>query len=715
MSSSGSDFDDDDDELLQALLQGEADVQDNQVIPTQAPVPTHTEIQVDPFNQTEQQARLFRADGEIAILRAQLQQIQQQKQDEIQQLRDSYASLKHSNDEQVSALKHAVQKLEDEKKFLNNELLAASYSHKKRKMATDLQVSGKEGDNIDGSKTQVPQDDLQEATPPPTALLVRPIQKVIKIANDSALLTDQLWNHCIPGSKRTSFKCLSKICADFDIHMERLEILKRTSFSSSIVEFLLLRKNHRLDQLLEEFTLTMLDLIKILLEHKAILLIPFLFSLVHCAISFRPAAMSVDLITKLLQKSCVLAHELSYFVNSNQDEDDLVNYHDVPYQIMVLEKFIFLCCLDVIEMLFSLSSTHDSNSIKSIWHVFPLDLFQLCLPNNPERFKNTAQINLVFNIVELLISSITEDSFGFNTDSLDKTVIDSLLKVFIIEIPLKENFMFYGLNRIIGNNTDYQKIEAMVPVKHDFLNNYQVAIPLPVPFELQRIEDKHVQFELRSNHEFHLLNLRVRIGELLESLVVTKENINFLTSKEHFKSMIRIIGFEQIYIARSPRSKYIYLRIRIIAILVRLIKYLIQDVRDVTALIYPETLNELYVVLLRIAFGSDSISLDAHKMLLRIRTKGFVKEPIFNPWCEEIARDLNHITPADFNNGKVIADLESDFANGLEFPYDSETVELSREILNGFVTHEEADNLYFNVNNEDEEVASNFDEMELVE
>ena len=433
--------------------------------------------------------------------------------------------------------------------------------------------------------------------------------------------------------------------------------------------------------------------------------------MVDCSLSFRPAALTKSLIVQILKRVSKITESLLFLLNSNLDEDDLANYHDVPYQVMVLEKFIFVECLDLMERLVTLTTTFDIEFIKTVWQnrILPQNIITSCLPDNSERFKNTAQINVVFNIVELLVASVTEETFAYNDTNLDEKLILSLLKVFLIDIPIREDFMFYGLNRILGNNCDFLKIDSVIPKDHDHLNNYLIVIPQPIPFD---IETPH-QFRIDMNHEYHLLILRIKIAELFLSLIITKQTFDFLYNKEHFKSLIRVIGFEQNHIAQSPRSKHVYLRLQLISMLVKIIDYLTQDLRDASELIYSELMYEIFVVFLRIAFGADSLSIDAHKLLVKIRNRpGGKSLTVFNKWCETRARQLNHVSLLNFNV-ETVANVESDFANGLEFPYESETVELARNILNRFVDHDEAENLYVNMNAEDPHDFDNDDEMDI--
>lgn len=720
MSSSDSDFDDDDDELLQALIKGTLST--SQTKQTQNPIsqtpnnqsvnhntqqhnnhnnqtqhnPQHNPQHIQQHSQQHNtntnnnsvQSQLYRADGEIAILRAQLDQLQHQRLQEASKLKEAHDSYKRSNEEQVSALKFAVQKLEDEKKFLNNELKTST---KRRKVSTQASVDI----DIDLS---TPKEQIN--IPPPTQ----------KLQNDSSLYIDQLWNHCILGSKRTSLNYLTKVCIDFDYESGDFKIARRTPISSGIIEFLMLNKHLRLDQLIKRFCTHLVDAIDVLLGKKSTVSIPFLLSLVHFSVSYRPAAIGTDVIQDLLVKFSRISNGLAFLLH---DDQDIVNYHDVPTQILIIEKFIFVSCLDIIEKLVSLSSLYDEKFIRSIWtnDILSVQLLGRCLPENTERFKNLAQINLVYNFVEMLFSSITEESFAYNDTKISDSIISSLLKIFLIDVPIKDDFMFYGLNRIMGNNVDFAKIDSTVPETKDTLNNFTVLIPRAIPYALleQNQSNKQLSFGIETNHQFHVLNLRIKVACLLESYIITKQSVAFLQQKEHFKSIIRIIGFEEAHIQQYPRHKHTNLRIQIISILIKVINYLTQDMRDMSSLIYPETMYELYVVLLRIAFGSDSLSVEAHKLLADIRSKGY-SGTVFNGWCEVRARELNHLT---HNDQAILADIESDYANGLEFPYEAETVELAREILNVFVTHEEADNLYFNMNCQEED--ANFDEMELIE
>ncbi|CUM68378.1 uncharacterized protein PRCAT00006101001 [Priceomyces carsonii] len=672
--SSDCDFDDDDDELLLGLVNGLSKGLSNTVVTTQM-----TDVSV---GEKELRNRLYKSDGEVAILRAQLEQLQKQKQEEVENLRIENRSLARNLEEQVGGLRHAMQALEDEKKFLTNELKFRA-AVKRRKIDDGGNMA--ESVNRDGEVNQAGQNDNQQ-------------QRVVKLPNDSTSFVDELWHFTIIGAPRSTLTYLSKICVNQDIKVHDLEIMKQTPISNAIVNFLMMKKDHRLDALIDSFCRLLVDLIELLHTKKLVLSIPFLASLIYFSISFRPAAITKSLIEFLLSKISSFASQFLFLLDSNLNQDDFAYYHDVPNQVMVLEKFFLLSCMDIIEKLMSLASFNGMT-----WGEDIATLLLKCLPENSERFRNAAQINLVSNIVEMLTFSITEDNFAFNGAQIkDETIFNSLLKILLIDLPIREDFMFYGLNRMIGNNKDLTKVDSIIPRDMNLLNKPVILIPEPAP-----ASSKSFSFEETSKHEFHLLNLRIKVIQLLSSYIIMKQSTTQFESKEYMKLMIRTIGFEQNNIMKSPRAKHIHLRIQIISELIRVLNHIVRNVKTVNNLIHPETIYEIFVVLSRISFGSDSLSLEAFKLLAEARkintTIGF-----YNPFVEQRARALSHLYGNDANCERL-ANIEGELANGLEFPYESDIIELSREILNKFVNHEEADNLYFNMNEE-----TNFDEMELV-
>lgn len=645
--SSDNDFDDDEDAEILAL-----------VTQVQRQRQTQRAKEASPDASSELQQRLYRADGEIAILRAQLAQLQNSKNDEIVTLQLALAAEKRTATDSINALKHTVEKLEDEKQFLANEIKSASLAVKRRKTRAEPDPS------------------------PLSKVMVTPA----RTHNDAFLFHDHIWNHCIHGASRLLVLFLDHICLDFDVRAG-LNVSANLPISRSIMEFLMDKKNLRLDDLLYEFCEAVCETIGGLLK-KAILSVPFLLSLVHAAITFKPLAVTPRLLRYLIPHTVDILHQSTFLLDSSQDEEDFINYHDVPYHHLVLEKFVLIASSDILETLMCLASPHAF--IHEAWTLVPADLVFKLLPENTERFRATAQINLVFNVVEMLMSSITANLFAFNDGATNDAIVRSLLKVFLIDIPIKDDYMFYGLNRFIGNNSDIVNLEAVVAPREPIHGKAIYASACP----LVQLASKPSRANV-AHHDRHLLHLRVRIVSLLEALVSIHQSTSILNTKEYMKSMVRIMGFEQNAIMKSPRSKLVHLRIDIISHFIRIFYYIVKESRNINTLLYPETLYEVFVILMRIAFGSDLLAVDAQHLLGEIRGQN-VYTPVFNQWCEARSRQLHHVDTLE----PSISKIESDFANGLEFPFELETIELAREILSICVSHEEADNLYLNMNHE---------------
>lgn len=710
---SDDDFDDDDDDILKALVA--AETQNASALQKKLNSLPHTDNSVGDGGSSLQN-RLYKAEGEVSILRAQLQQLQNSSRDELAKLRETLALEKHNKDGQVELLRAAVQLLEDERKFLNNELRATSVALKRRKVGesqtANITFSGtmgattlatpstqlkspaisKQKNSSNSGQYRVPESDTRPLVP----------QKVIKIDNDASLLEDHLWNHCINGTKRTTVSYLSKIYLDRDVRIRDFVLHKKQPISTAVTEFLMVKKALRLDSLIHEFSLTMCELVEDIIAHQILTSVPFLLSLVYASFIFRSSALNKETIQLLVPKICLIAVDFAFLLDSSQDQDDIINYHNVPLQVMVLQKFSLICCFDILERILYVATVFDTEFSSGLWQEPQMvQLFKFCLPENSERFMNTTQINLVYSVVEMLISSITELGFAFDNQPVkNDAIVSSLLKVFLIDIPIKEDFKFYGLNRVLGNNSDLSKVEATVPELETLLQESMVLIPCPIPQTMQQ----ELAVTVETNHELHLLYLRLRVATMIEGHIVTKGSTQLFQDKEYLKSIVRYIGLEQGLIMNSPRAPTVHIRVRIISTLVRVLHHIATEAKTITNVVYPETMYEVFVILLRIAFGSDSLSVDAYQLSSHARQMNYTGT-IYNYWCEQRARQLGHSDGVE-----EMADVESEFANGLEFPYEPEIIELAREILEPCVTHEEADNLYFNMNYEE----PRFDEMDLV-
>lgn len=638
--------------------------------------------------------RLFQADGEIAILRNQINQAKVNNYEQTSKLRSQYSQSKDTMDEQVRMLKFTIEKLEDEKKFLDNQL-RSSYT-KKRKLNDNTPTTSGISSRISSNG--------DDARPDPKE------SKIIRIQNDVSLLTDYIWKLSINGSERTVMEYLSRICLNKSVTIHLYEIKGKVPLSTIILEYLILKKDLRLDIVLENFCLIIGSLIEKLVQINMIISVPFLIAIMHGILEFKPLAVTGAVIKGLTKIMVKIVNEYKYMLNN--DDMELFNYNKNPQQL-VLEKFILICGMDTIERLMALSNNNGNLPEELYFHYGIEKLINHLLPRYTEALIDISQMNILYNIVEIFNdfyehnSTDTElDILDPNSPKLSPAISQALIKINLLEIPIKPDFKFYGLNRCIGNNEDFKKIDSLIPKVENELGKLIVTLPNPIPPELRdSVETYHIKY----NHEFHHLQLRLTISKFIENYLINTMDIELLKDKELARWITKIINFEQCLISRSPRSSLIGLRIEIISSLVRNLNYLFStDKSQLNQIFDTYTLNELAIGLLIMSFGTETkINQMGQEMLKHLRQQNYGKS-VFNASSELMARNLSNI-----NGNQVdathLAEVESDYPNGLEFAYDGETVELAREILRYCISSELADDLYYIMNEHRDE----FDEMDI--
>lgn len=690
---------------------------------------TQAQAQRQPMSSTNSQAdlnytqlppevrnKLYQADGEIAILRDQLNQAKMNNHQETMKLRNNFSQSKDSMDEQVKMLRFTIEKLEDEKKFLDNQL-RSSYP-KRRKI----------DDNDNKRDNGVKSTGLVEA-------------RVIRVQNDVSLLTEFIWKLSINGSDRTIMEYLSKISINDTIIIDEYQIKGKVPLSSIILEYLILKKDLRLDILLDKFSGILCSLINQLIDINLITSVPFLLALVHGILEFKPLAITQSVILNLTKVVMKIINVYKYQLNN--DDQEFFNYNKNQQQLL-LEKFLVICGMDILERLMILCSNKKQLQEELFYKYGIENLISQLLPRNSEALVGICQINVLYNIVEILNSFYEPNNYEDEEQpeededededeekirsrnknrKLSPMICQTLIKISLLEIPIKEDFQFYGLNRCIGNNNDFKKIDSLIPEIVNELGEPIITLPNPIQFEFRPNKSLIQDYPLKYNHEFHYLQLRLTINGMIENYLINTLDTKILKDKETVKLTIRVINFEQQFITRSPRSKLIRLRIEIISSLIRILNYLFNyEKSQLNEVFNPTTLNELSIVLLKIAFISEtSLNNMGNELISTLRHKGY-KQGIFNECCESMARQLSNINDQT-DNKSIIAEVESEYPNGLEFPYDSETVELAREILSYCADPQVADNLYINMNGYetreyqqgvDQGFDEEFDEMDIV-
>lgn len=619
----------------------------------------------------EIRTKLYQADGEIAVLKAQLEQARSKEQEETNKLKQLFNESKKSMEEQINLLKFNVQKLEDEKKFLDNQI-RSNYS-KRRKVSENSNVTNE-------SRVKTAVDAIAPAKPNK--------QRLIRVQNDTTLLTEYLWRLSINGSKCTTMEYLGKICLKDSITVHGLIFPAQLPISGLILEYLISKKDLRLDRLIEEFFTVLSQLINVLIKSKLISSVPFLLSLIHGILGFKPSAINKS---TMLNLTTTIINIIKEFKSTLDSEDkDLFNYNKTP-QYIQLEKFILIILMDILESIMILCNLHQDSSL-SLTLYYDVDvkgLLNQFLPKNQEALLSIVQINIIYNIVEIL-----NNFYEMNPlEELSSETIQTLINIHLLGIPIKENFRMFGLNRCIGNNVDFQIIDRII-VNTKF-NNIQITklIVLPNPFdEVSSTDD----YEIEYHHEYHMLQLQLQVSKMIENYLINRVDITLLKNIDTVKIIIRLINLEQYKVQKDPRSKLILFRLKLITNFIRNLDYLFKICKKLNEIITLETLNELTIVLARIAFSSnENLSELNRKLYGDLRTRNY-KLPITNLEIELKSRQLHNINETH-QDKQYLAEIESYSANGLEVPYDNETIELSREILGYCIDNEVADNLYMNM------------------
>lgn len=615
--------------------------------------------------------RLYQADGEIAVLKAQLEHARSKELEETNKLRKLFNESKSSMEEQISLLKFNVQKLEDEKKFLDNQI-RSNYS-KRRKVSENSSVEG-------DSRTKAPVEMAAPAKPNK--------QRLIRVQNDTTLLTEYLWRLSINGSKCTTMEYLGKICFKDPITVQGYVFPAQLPISGIILEYLINKKDLRLDRLIEEFFTLLGQLINILIRDKLISSVPFLLSLIHGILGFKPSAINKSTMLDLTTAIIKIIQEFKGTLDS--EDKDLFNYNKTP-QYILLEKFILIILMDIMESLMILCNLHQDSSLslKLYYDVDVKGLLNQFLPKNQEALISISQINIIYNIIEIL-----NNFYEMNPlEDLNSETIQTLINIHLLGVPIKENFRMFGLNRCIGNNVDFKIIDKIiVNPKFNSIKGTKLIV-LPNPFDEVDNED---QYAIEFRHENHVVQLQLQVSKMIENYMINRMDISLLKNIDTVKIIIRLINLEQYKVQKDPRSKLVIFRLKLITNYIRNLNYLFKVCKKLNEIITVETLNELTVVLARIAFSSnEGVSELSRKLYGDLRSRNY-KLSITNQEVETKSRQLHNITESH-QDKQYLAEIESYSANGLEVPYDSETIELSREILGYCIDNEVADNLYMNM------------------
>lgn len=647
----------------------------------------------------EEKRRLFAAEGEVLILRAQLAQLEQQWGAELARLHRELLEALEALSRQVSALKHAVGSLEDEKKILTSELRQAAGrgplpQAKKRRLT--LQRAPSEPP-VSQAPARAASPAVAVATAPQTVQSwSHPLQFALKQSNEGLVLMDYVWQCRIQGQRRC-LAALSHVGVDFHFQSHKLEISPQQLVGALLTDWLVSHRHLRLDTLLLSFLGLLVDLVSELIGHNRYLAIPFLLVLFQRSVGFRPAALTAPVTLKLAHSLAELVVLQLPRLDITSNPDDVVNYVDRPAHAVILEKTVVLALVDCLEAVVVLAAQLGPDFQRRLWSPLGLGiaLFKRCLPAHDERLQKThmAVLQAHVNMVHLSITALT---FAFNDES-SADIVCALFRALVVDVALRDVSTSICSPEQptgwAGSDLEHARfIDRLVPVDKDALGNSVVVYAQPPPTP----PVPPTTPETTASDDIRQISLRLSVLKVLDTLAAEHELAEWMLStskfsvRENFQAVVRLLEFEQMGVAKLPRSPYVHLRLELIGRAVAVIHALMTHIPVPAELMFNETLAELTVALARIAFAHDALAQKAAPLVKALRELGYTG-PIFNPSVESQAREAGHV---DWGDSRV-ADLEIAAANGLEFAYDSDTVDLAREILEQVVTTDEIDNLFY--------------------
>ncbi|KAG7799942.1 hypothetical protein KL929_000858 [Ogataea haglerorum] len=621
--------------------------------------------------------------GENAILRAQLQKISDKFEQESRKLKQHYHVLLSERENRINELMDSVNKVKEDNEFLTseNKNLAAKYipATKKRRLQDEsIEMSISDVSVRSGGAKEA--STLAEEGPQTVAI----INQVSIFQDEKNSFIEAISSHVIPGMNRTTLSYLSNISSAFNYENRDFHISKeRESVKTAIVDYLIRFENkNRIDMLLSSFVEILFDYVVQSLDRDNLFAAPFLLSLIHFSLNYRPKAVAFPLIqdtmksvNHLLQNfTTVLKQDQPYLSNENMDVITTANSASTDLKLDVVQKtmhkkvldvFITVYLMDIMETLGKLSAYLNSPSnptLTEYWSLFPKSLLLHCLSLK-------TPIGFVFNLVEILASSITKDRFAYTDNSksknqtLTKESTDTLTNLIIfVTQGLEQDMCIYGLNRNIGSNAYAPLLDILVP-------NHTSPKPISHSWDdYRQILQTSSSIGHCNKHEIAVLKLRIRILQLFEAYFsqraassIKKEIITSFVS-----SMVTQLGFEQELIYRAPRANTVGCRLQLISLIMRLVHFILLSSGQVAISDLPgTTLRELVIALLRIS--ADSLRPLALETIRQWREQGHVPAVSSSP-------------------------------NGVEINYDDWTIDMARDVIGQCITGDEADALHYSIN-----------------
>ncbi|GME80661.1 unnamed protein product [Ambrosiozyma monospora] len=547
--------------------------------------------------------------------------------------------------------------------------------------------------------------------------------------DEKNLFIEAISSHVIPGAASPTLQFLSNITSSFDYTCLDFRILaNKDSFKSSIINYLIKYENrNRIDLLIHDFIKILLDFIERVFQNEDyqndILAIPFLLSLVHFSLNYRPKAITVKLMVRcietissylesygdiLRQESLYIDFNQDFSDDNNQEDSDLL-MDDKTTHVKIIEVFIVVNSMCILESIVSIASylNNFNNDYKTkVWSKLPKSLLTNCLSTR-------TPIEFLISIVVMLTNSIEENKrFAFNNANKKPpngplsieihSILEKLISL-LNNADWNKNMALnvYGLNRTIGSNNNFKLLECLMPT---------TLSSLPIPKSSDTYRDISLSPKLQPKnklkHELQIVTVQHKILQLFETYFTLNANksIKPETLKNLVDALVYNLGIQQNLILSSPRAPSMTLRLSCIKLIVKLLHYLLSsessDYDISISTLNSFTLREMVVHLLRISADNiKSLSADfLTKMRLTDKQVHFV-HPIFHD-SERFGDCLPRYGSLmkKSKNLNELVDIEVGASNGIELNYDDETIDLARDVIAQCITGDEADALHYSIN-----------------
>jgi DNA damage checkpoint protein LCD1 len=655
---------------------------------------------------TQTNDEIIRARGEIAVLRAKIQAIENKKHEEYETIVKENDKLSKEKSRRIEQLEEVVKRLESEKKFLAVEV--RNLGHKKRKRPQSDVFSHNDGATLEPATSMTTETTAAPPSVSTSATITKAKVENVKLntllKDDNSLLIDAIINYTIPSTTKTTMTMLSKISLSDNFQFDGFTIRKHEPLSTYILQFLVSQRPvHRIDKFVTRFTHFLSSLCSHLFTGKKYqkFPIPYLLSLIHASVIFKPSAVTKSATKQLMIFFAHIISRLEICIKPNEINSEQYARRKrlgvSGIQFEMLDHLIMVFACDITESLLIIGA-EDHGFIRDL--VNTVDLLSFV----KHAMNSSSNANVMLSVANWIICIME----SFEESPLSDTDVKLISQLIETGVDMKQGWLFHGLNRFLGNNIDNQHIESLVG---DELKD--------TPSVIYAFNLKDYRSQLKSKHESHELQLQLILVDILTKLVITIPSsiYQFNNRPDIFKSLVFAIGISQEMIHIGPRTPTTHIRSSFISSLIRFI-HLIWEVSTMeggaSPAITKDSSHELMIVLARVAFSNSGAIREAAEFLLSVREQD-TRTPVFNRWAERRALDLSHIDIAredksdDKDKIMQIVHAQMGFSNGLEFAYDDDVVECARDVLEKCTTMEEADALYMAMNTVDQ--SSNDQEM----